>query len=82
MRSDGSSAVSERAELLTAPDAVLLNTSETATATGFAEATLRKWACYQTRGGLLPTVKRGGRNLYLASDIRVWLGVAPRELGT
>jgi hypothetical protein len=79
MRSDGSSAVSDRAELITAPDVVLLNTTETATATGFAEATLRKWACYKTRGALLPTVKRGGRNLYRPSDIRAWLGVDPVE---
>ena len=73
MESNPRSSVNVRAELLAAPDIVLLNTTETATATGLAEATLRKWACYQTKGRLVPALKRGGRNLYRPSDIRRWL---------
>lgn len=66
--------LSDRAALLTAPDEVPLTTEQAAIAAGLSPGTLRKWACYPTENRLLPAAKRGGRNLYRASDVRQWLG--------
>ncbi len=74
--------ISDRTQILMAPDVVRLTTAEVSAATGVAPATLRKWACQKTNGTLLPAVKRAGRNLYRPSDIRAWLGVHQLEVGT
>ena len=58
-----------------ATDVVRLTTVEVSTATGVAQATLRKWACRRGEGSLLPVAKRANRNLYRPSDVRRWLGV-------
>jgi len=67
--------IRERSALLLAPDSLPLTTRQAALATGYAEATLRRWACRPEEGALTPSLKKPRRNLYLVGDIRRWLGL-------
>lgn len=66
-------------QILALPDTMLLLTSEVAAATRLSTSTLRKWASWKRSHDLKPFVKRGGKNLYLPSDVRRWLDLEAPE---